>query len=193
MTSPDWRFRLHAWVLAAFAAAGLVMSGADTRAMPRSQTTPASFKAGGLRSFELLPLEAQAGTGSWDLLAGPSYALFADSFSFYTSAQASFPVVTREELEPGVSLRVTLAPQLQLTEPVALRGAVEARADQVSEEGGEVEPDSGGLVVLAGGDLLVSPLLDLTLGAGARFPVVQALRGHHREGPVLNLALSYDF
>jgi hypothetical protein len=141
---------------------------------------------------ELLPLEAQPGTGSWDLLAGPSYALFEGAFSFYASAQLSYPLVTREELEPGASLRGTLAPQLQVVESLAVRGAIEARADQVSEESGMEDPNSGGLVVLAGGDVLVSPLLDLTLAVGARLPVVQALRGFHREGPVLNVAVSYD-
>jgi hypothetical protein len=142
---------------------------------------------------ELLPLEAQAGTGSWDLLVGPSYALFEGSFSLYASAQAQLPIVTSDDLEPGASLRATLAPQLQVLESFAVRGAVEARADRVSEEEGEVDPNSGGVVVFAGGDLLVSPLLDLTLAAGARLPVLQALRGFHREGPVLNIALNYDF
>ena len=142
---------------------------------------------------ELLPLEAQAGTGSWDLLVGPSYALFEGTFSLYASVQADLPLVTSDELSPGASLRATRAPQLQLAERFAIRGALEGRADRVSEEEGEVDPNSGGVVVLAGGDVLVSPLLDLTLAAGARLPVVQALRGFHREGPVLNLALNYDF
>jgi hypothetical protein len=154
----------------------------------KAPTAPFRREADG----ELLPLEAQAGTGSWDVLAGPSYALFAGSFSLYTSAQISIPLLTREELEPGLSLRGTLAPQLQVGERVAVRGAVEARADQPSEEGGAEDPNSGGLVMFAGGDVLVSPLLDLTLAAGARLPVVQALRGFHREGAILNLALSYD-
>ena len=142
---------------------------------------------------ELLPLEAQAGTGSWDLLLGPSYALFAGSFSLYTSAQVSIPLVTREELEPGASLRGTLAPQLQIVDSVAVRGAIEARADQASKESGVEDPNSGGLVVLVGGDVLVSPLVHLTFAAGARLPAVQALRGFHREGPVLNMAVNYDF
>jgi hypothetical protein len=142
---------------------------------------------------ELLPLEAQAGTGSWDLLVGPSYALFEGSFSLYASVQANLPLLTSDELEPGASLRATLAPQLQIVESLAVRGAIEARGDRASEEDGEVDPNSGGFVMLAGADLLVSPLLDLTLAAGARLPVVQALRGFHREGPVLNLALNYDF
>jgi hypothetical protein len=142
---------------------------------------------------ELLPLEAQAGTGSWDLLAGPSYAFFRGAFSLYASAQLSLPVISSDELEPGASLRVTLAPQVQLVESVALRGALEGRADRASKEEGGEDPNSGGFVGLAGGDVLVSPVLDLTLAAGARFPVIQALDGFHREGPVLNLALSYDF
>lgn len=155
----------------------------------KAPTAPFRHDASG----ELLPLEAQAGTGSWDVLLGPSYALFSGSFSLYASAQLSLPLVTRDELTPGASLRATLAPQVQLIEALALRGALEARADQSSREHGETDPNSGGLVVLAGGDVLTSPVLDLTLAFGARLPVVQALDGYHREGAVLNMAVSYDF
>lgn len=168
---------------------------------------------------ERLPLEAQSGTGSLDLLAGASYAAFAGQFSAYASAQLSIPVLTRDDVTPGMALRSTLAAQYQITPWLALRPAVDVRADRPSREpaasgasgsngangantangangansaGIAEDPNSGGLVLFAGGDVLATPLLDLTLSLGARAPVVQHLRGFHDEGPVWIAALAYD-
>jgi hypothetical protein len=45
----------------------------------------------------------------------------------------------------------------------------------------------------SGAELLLSPLVDLTIVAGARVPLVQRWRGGHDEGPLYNLALVSDF
>lgn len=50
--------------LAAFAAAGFVVSRTDTVATPRDQSTAALVKAGGLRSFDIMPLETVSETSS---------------------------------------------------------------------------------------------------------------------------------
>ncbi|MDQ2642334.1 MAG: transporter [Myxococcota bacterium] len=141
---------------------------------------------------ERLPLEAQSGTGSLDLLAGASYAAFSGDFSAYASAQVALPLLTREDVNPGVALRSTLAAQYQLTPWLALRPAVDVRADRASEEEGTRDPNSGGVVLFAGGDLLTTPLLDLTVSVGARAPLVQELHGFHDEGPVWSAAVAYD-
>ena len=142
---------------------------------------------------EPLPLEAQSGTGSWDLLVGPAYALFAGKVSLYASAQLQAPVATRAELEPGPSLRGTLAAQYQALESLAVRPALDARWDAVSREQGELNPNSGGFVLFAGADVLVSPIEDFTVLAGVRVPVVQELTGYHDEGLTAALGVSVDF
>lgn len=139
-----------------------------------------------------LPLEAQAGTTSLDVLAGASYAAFSGDFSAYASVQGSAPVLTTDEVTPGLALRSTLAGQYQLTPWLALRPAVDLRADRPSHEDGDPDPNSGGLALFAGGDVLATPFLDLTLSLGARAPIVQQLRGFHDEGPVWSAALAYD-
>src|SRR6476469_4780461 len=59
------RALLHCgFVLAAFAAAGFVVFRVDIRATPRDESTAKSFKAGGLRSFEIVPLETVSETSS---------------------------------------------------------------------------------------------------------------------------------
>ena len=72
MRSPDrpiWQnvtrtFLYCGFVLAGVAAAGFVVSHADTGAAPRDQSTAKSFKAGGLRSLEIVPLETVSETSS---------------------------------------------------------------------------------------------------------------------------------
>jgi hypothetical protein len=142
---------------------------------------------------DTLPLEAQPGTGSLDLLFGPSLALVEGKFSGYASAQLSLPVTTRQAVAPGISQRSTLALQYQPWTWLALRPAADTRWDTKSKQRGRPERDSGGFVLFAGGDVLVSPLTDLTLVAGVRVPVWQALDGFHDEGAVGSLSAALDF
>lgn len=140
-----------------------------------------------------LPLEAQPGTGSLDVLFGPSIALVEGDFSAYASAQLSLPLATRDVVEPGISQRSTLALQYQPWLFLALRPSLDSRWDTKSQERGRRERDSGGFVLFAGGDVLVSPLTDLTLTVGVRVPAWQELGGFHDEGPVGSLSAAFDF
>jgi hypothetical protein len=151
----------------------------------------APFHAGS--DGEPLPLEAQAGTGSWDVVLGVSLSFFRDWFSLYASAQGSLPFATRDDVKPGAALRTTLALQGQALPWLAFRPIAETRLDAAAETDGQVDPDSGGFVLFAGADVLFSPWTDLTLSIGGRIPALQALRGFHDEGPVLMLAGAYDF
>jgi hypothetical protein len=139
------------------------------------------------------PLEAQPGTGSLDMLLGPALGLFAGDVSAYVSAQWFQPVVTRAPLEPGSSLRGSLAVQHQTLSWLALRALAEGRWDRPAHEDGQRDPNSGGWVLFAGGDLLISPVQDSSLALGARAPLIQALDGAHEEGPRLALALVRDW
>jgi hypothetical protein len=142
---------------------------------------------------ETLPLEAQPGTGSLDVLFGPSLALVDGKFSAYASAQLALPIASRDAVSPGISQRSTLALQYQPWLWLAFRPAADSRWDTKSKERGRPERDSGGFVLFAGGDVLVSPLTDFTLAAGLRLPVWQVLQGFHDEGAVGSLSAAIDF
>jgi hypothetical protein len=139
------------------------------------------------------PLEAQPGTGSLDLLLGPTLALFQGRVSAYLGAQWFQPVLTRDPLEPGSSVRGFLALQHQTWSWLALRAAADGRWDEPAREDGQVDPNSGGWVLFAGADLLWSPLEDTSLSLGFRVPVVEELHGDHDEGPRVALALVRDW
>jgi hypothetical protein len=140
-----------------------------------------------------LPLEAQPGSGSLDVGLGPSLAGFLGALSAYVSVQWIEPVLKREPLAPGSSLRASAALQYQVRDPLAVRIAVDLRWDRQSEEAGQPDPDSGGLVAFPGADLLLSPLLDVTAVLGCRFPLVSRLNGAHSEGAIYSVALVYDW
>lgn len=152
-------------------------------------TAPWLENAGG----DSLVLEAQPGSGSFDASVGPSLACFLGTFSGYASLLWVEPLSTREPLEPGRSVRASIAIQVQAADWLGVRLESDLRWDQPSKEDGQPDPDSGGWVALAGGDVLLSPVTDVSVGLGARLPVVNRLHGAHAEGPMLHVALLRDW
>lgn len=140
-----------------------------------------------------LPPEAQPGTGSWDPILGMSYAFFARPFAFYASVQGSAPLRgTGGDVRASPSARTTTALQYQATPWLAPRLGIDTRLDGRAYERGEPERDSSGFIGLLSSELLLSPGADLLVVLSVRVPVVQALAGHHDEGPILGAAVAYD-
>lgn len=139
-----------------------------------------------------LPIEVQPGTGSWDPLVGVSYAFFTRPWSFYTSASAAVPLRGTDEFRASRSLRLAASVQRQFIPQLALRLGADVRIDGKSYEDGAPERDSGGAIAFASPELLISPITDLIFVLSVRVPVVQALNGYHREGPILGFAIAYD-
>jgi hypothetical protein len=119
--------------------------------------------------------------------------VFQGKLSDYSSLQWSLPITTREPLEPGSSIRGSLALQHQSLPWLALRAAADGRWDAPTHEGGERDPNSGGWILFAGADTLVSPALDLSVALGIRWPVLNELHGAHEEGPRAAAALIRDW
>jgi len=142
---------------------------------------------------EVLPLEAQPGAGSWDVVLGPSVSAFAGDTSLYASLRWTQPLLAPGPFEPGAALGASLALQQQLAPWLAARAVSELRADRQSREQGQRDLDSGGAVGFVGGDLIWSPLEDLVAQLGARLPAVSRLRGAQREGPAFRFALVRDW
>jgi hypothetical protein len=152
-------------------------------------TAPWHADAAGRR----LPLEAQSGTGSLDALLGLSLSVFRSKWSGYASTQWAQPVAARDALQPGRSLRASLALQHQSWPWLALRAGADGRWSAQSREGNEPDPNSGGWLLLAGGDMLFSAFAGASVSAGLRAPVLNRLRGSHDEGPQLALGWIQDW
>ncbi len=144
------------------------------------------------RQGQVLPLELQAGSGSWDPSLGLSYAHFADPWSVYVSSVLSLPTRGFDDSRGGASWRTVADLQVQPTNGFGIRMGGLLRVDAVSRENGGPEPDSGGAIVYATMGVVASPATDLILQAGIAVPVVNALTGQHREGLAVNLGVSLD-
>ena len=144
------------------------------------------------RSGASLPIEAQPGTGAWWGIVGASYAQRSGEWSSYLSALAYLPTAGRAGLEPGFSLRSTLAGQYQPWTFAAFRIGFDARVDGRAFERGVRERDSGGFVGFVSPAVLWSPRADWTLQGMVQVPLINALNGYHREGTYFSLAFMLD-
>lgn len=143
------------------------------------------------RDGQRLPIEAQPGTGSVDPSLGLAWAWSELPWAVGVSAWGTYPTG-----DANASLRTTAFAQYELwrqrTRAVALRVTLDGRLDGRAMEAGRVEPDSGGFVLFAGGDVVVAPAMDLVVTLGMRAPLVDALRGAHDEAVFGVASLAYD-
>jgi hypothetical protein len=143
---------------------------------------------------ELYRAEIQPGSGSFDPLAGASYALFLRPISLYASSTLFVPTRGHEGLRGGLSLRSSVAGQYDLSDSWALRLSIDTRAEAASTfEDGDVEPDTGGFIAYLSPELVASPVMDLIVRVVVRVPAINALTGDHREGLMAVLGAAYDF
>lgn len=141
----------------------------------------------------LLPVEVQPGTGSLDPILGASYAFFSLPWSLYASLTFTAPAWSRDELRASPSLRTATVLQYQLVPAFAVRAGLDTRIDDKAYENGRASRDSGGVIVFASPELVVSPFADWLAALAVRIPFANALVGSHREGPLLALTLAHDF
>lgn len=140
-----------------------------------------------------LPMSAQLGSGAWTVVVGGWAARSWRPWSIYGSATLLQPLPGgRFPAVPGRSGRATVAAQWQPGEVLGLRAGLEGRLDQRALYDGAPEPDTGGAISFATGDLLWSPTTDLILRVGGGLPVINALTGFHDEGPLLTAGLTVD-
>ncbi len=135
----------------------------------------------------------QPGSGSWDPLAGATYAWFGRSLTVYSSLLARMPTPGTRALRFGSSLLSSSVVQLQPYPWLALQMGLTLRygwADVLPN--GASSPDSGGFTMGLAPAVLVNPWRDLLFRLAAEVPVVQALNGTQSLGPQLVFSIAYD-
>ena len=140
-----------------------------------------------------LPLELQAGTGSWDPILGLTYGFFSDPWSFTAVSSVVVGTEGRADAKVGTSWRTTARVQLQPWPEAGFQLGTDFRYDQRNIESGQVDPDSGGFIAYLTAGLVGTPAMGLMLYASFSYPVANALYGFHDEGPALTLGALYDF
>ena len=139
-----------------------------------------------------LPLEFQAGTGSWDPIAGASYSMFSDPWSVYASSVAIFPTQGTADTRAGISFRQTALGQFQPWHFLAFQVGAELRLDQPGYIAGVVDPNTGGNITYATFGIIGLPHEKMLLHVTLAVPVIQRLSGHHEEGLAMTAGLVYD-
>ncbi|MGB8330011.1 MAG: hypothetical protein WCE62_07770 [Polyangiales bacterium] len=139
-----------------------------------------------------LPLEFQAGTASWDPIAGASYTMFSDPWSVYASSAAIFPTQGTADTKVGISFRQTALGQFQPWHFLAFQVGVELRLDQPGYIAGVRDPNTGGNITYASFGLVGLPHQKVLLHLTVAVPMIQRLDGDHVEGLAVTAGLVYD-
>lgn len=141
---------------------------------------------------QALPLEFQAGTGSWDPITGASYSAFFDPWSVYVSSIAIFPTTGTADTRASTSFRQTMLGQYQPWHFLAFQLGAEFRFDGPGRIDGIRDPNTGGHITYGTLGIVGLPQKHLMIHATAALPLVQRLDGTHREGFAFTAGLVYE-
>lgn len=139
-----------------------------------------------------LPLEFQAGTGSWDPIAGASYTMFLDPWSVYASSIVIVPTTGIADTRASTSFRQTALGQFQPWSFLAFQLGVEFRVDGPGYIGDVRDPNTGGHITYGTLGIVGLPHEKVMLHATAALPMIQRLDGTHREGFAFTAGLVYE-
>ncbi len=139
-----------------------------------------------------LPLEFQAGTGSWDPIAGASYSMFMDPWSVYVASIAIFPTKGIGDTEAGYTFRNTLLGQVQPWKFLAFQLGAEFRFDGPGYIAGVRDPNTGGHITYGTFGIVGMPHEKVLIHATGAVPMIQRLDGTHEEGFAFTAGLVYD-
>lgn len=143
-----------------------------------------------------LPVALQPGCGSLVPILGASFVLTSSPLTFVASTSIYLPFSAREGPHAGDSWRTSLTLQYQpARSTIGTRFGISSRVDQPGTiaDGESVDPNSGGLVGYASGEVLMTPVTDVVLSTGFFAPAIQVLRGSERESTIALVTASYDF
>jgi len=139
-----------------------------------------------------LPLEFQAGTGSWDPIVGAAYTMFLDPWSVYVSSVAVFPTTGIADTRASNSFRQTALGQYQPWTFLAFQVGAEFRFDGPGYIGGVRDPNTGGHITYGTLGLVALPHEKVVMHLTAALPLIQRLDGTHREGFAFTAGLVYE-
>jgi hypothetical protein len=143
---------------------------------------------------ELLPVSLQPGCGSIVPALGFTYVASRGMATLSTGLSIALPYSVREGPHPGDSVRTSTTLQVQAAPVLATRFAVHTKLESAGERSpGEEDRSSGGFVGYAGTEIVLAPIADVVVSIGALFPVLQAVRGDHRESSIATAAMAFDF
>jgi hypothetical protein len=138
-------------------------------------------------------LEAQAGVGALTGSAGVFYMFSKAEWSVFVSASGRVSTRGWERFLSGPVFLASAHLQVQPASWIGLRLGVDARVSGANTFGDLSDPNSGGTVLMLSPGLLLSPVTDLIIHAGAGVTVANALRGAQSDPVSAMAGVTYDF
>lgn len=132
-------------------------------------------------------MEAMIASGSADPLAGLLYRFFEGPFGLVGALTWRIPTSGAQGMTMGPSLDGSLLLSGFVLRELSFRGAVEGRYELAAQMPNGPMPNTGGGLVRVGGDVLVHPVPELTIAAGMRGPVIDAMNGDRDPGITASL------
>jgi hypothetical protein len=132
------------------------------------------------------------GSGSFDLLAGPSYTYDADPFSLFVSVLGRYNSENQEGFRYGSSLLGNVALRYRLNDYVLLGVQLNGRITTRDMQGEQIDENSGGQILFVSPQVVLRPRGTWALRASVQQPVVNHLYGEQSESMVLQMGVSYD-
>lgn len=143
----------------------------------------------------VVPPDDQPGSGSWDPIAGATYAWFSGELtSFFASGALRWTTRGWEGYRRGSTIAGSLAFQLQ---PWSW-GALQLGGDFVWQQSDTLStnhavPNTGGTTGYLAIAFMANPWRDLLIRLAVDAPVLMALQGTQTVGPQVIAQISYDF
>ncbi len=143
----------------------------------------------------LLPPDLQPGCSSFAPILGAGYLVSKGMISFDAAASFYLDIGFRTDApHAGDSLRTQTTIQVQPKTWIAGRFGLDTKFEEPGTlPGSIVDKNSGGVAGYVTSELTLVPRTDWAITIGGYFPVLQAYRGQHGEGPVASLSLVIDF
>lgn len=132
------------------------------------------------------------GSGSFDLLAGPSYTYDADPFSVYISVLGRYNGEGRGGFQYGSSLLVNATARYRLNDYLLLAGQLSGRSTQKDQSNETQDNNSGGAILFAAPQVVVRPKGTWALRGALQIPILERLNGEQHESPIFQFGISYD-
>jgi len=141
-----------------------------------------------------IDFDAQPGAGTTVASLGMWYGHYRTPWFMYTSFSYQHALDDGYQgYQSGDVLLVTGHLQYALQNHLALSLSLDARNKQQDHYFDVVDPDSGGVLVMATPGLAWTPVTDLIVNAALQIPVIENVQGRQEEDNSVRIGATYDF
>jgi hypothetical protein len=141
-----------------------------------------------------IDFDAQPGAGTTIANFGLWYGHYRTPWFFYTSFSYQHALDEGYQgYQAGDVLLVTGHSQYALHKDVALSFSLDARSKRPDHYYNEIDPNSGGVLIMASPGIAWTPVTDLIVNATLQVPVIENVHGRQEEDNSLRIGVTYDF